>query len=640
MANEQPGTSSIANRLDRAWKAFSWRKHWPWLFFILGVSARLAGVGGCFTFLLWNGALVLLWRGLKLLWQRLLFRVSRRLWAILVLLAAVPAAWLIVLALSVGWLAIGGQASRSFQATVQSLEDALGEARQHPSDRDALLRLRGLGPVKVSHVPALPEGVRSDYLGLVALKEGGQYQLSLKAISEEPGGFRILSLGLEALPEKLRAVVGGRLTLRLDPNEKDSGNSEMREDGDKVGFHLPTLESKVPLRQWTLGEPLKGSSLLHPFNLPPMALGAWDWTDRRYLTLTATAETNLAVIFKGHFLGKEKGNASGEALLYIIVAGSIVFLLACIEFGAFMLGMRLAWSLGGHVDALDNGVRQLRAGDLSTRIRVRAQDQLGRLAQHFNEMAAQLQNSMAERELRMQLEEELRVAREVQMRLLPDLESLKLPAHLSAAILPAKEVAGDWYDFHRLPDGRVAFLIADVSGKGTSAAFYAAETKGMLSALDKIKRGPKEVAIRINEIWCASHGRRTFITLCYGTFDPQSGEYTFVRCGHPPAFLRTKDGSVSRLQPKGLGIGLTDKRFEAHLELASGRLEDGDALVFFTDGLSEAQNAGGELFGEARILACLKETTGDPQAALLAEVQSFIGEEGLADDLTLLVLKG
>jgi serine phosphatase RsbU (regulator of sigma subunit) len=640
MANEHPGTSSIADRLGRAWKAFSWRKHWPWVLFLLGLAAKVVGVRGCFTFFLWVGALVLLVRGLKLLWQRLLFRVSRRLWAILVLLAAVPAAWLIVLALSVGWLAIGGQASRSFQATVQSLEDALEEARRHPSDRDALLRLRGLGPVKVAHVPALPEGVRSDYLGLVALKEGGQYQLSLKAISEEPGGFRILSLGLEALPEKLRAVVGGRLKLRLDPVDTKPGSMEMREDGDEVGLHTPTFESKVPLREWTLGEPLKGRSLLHPFNLPPMALGAWDWTERRYLTLTAVAETNLAVIFKGHFLGKEKGNVSGEAVMFMWLAGGIVFVLACIEFGAFLLGMRLASSLGGHVDALDKGVRRLRAGDLSTRIRVRAKDQLGRLAHHFNEMAEQLQNSMAEREIRMQLEEELRVAREVQMRLLPDLDSLKLPAHLSAAILPANEVAGDWYDFHRLPDGRVTFLIADVSGKGTSAAFYAAETKGMLSALDKVKRGPREVAIRINEIWCASHGRRTFITLCYGVFNPQTGEFAFVRCGHPPALLRAKDGSVTRFQPKGLGIGLTDKKFEAHLELASGRLEHGDALVFFTDGLSEAHNAAGELFGESRIEACLRETTGDPQAALLAEVQRFVGEEALADDLTLLVLKG
>jgi sigma-B regulation protein RsbU (phosphoserine phosphatase) len=162
----------------------------------------------------------------------------------------------------------------------------------------------------------------------------------------------------------------------------------------------------------------------------------------------------------------------------------------------------------------------------------------------------------------------------------------------------------------------------------------------MLAAMDKVSRTPAEVATRINTIWCATHGKRTFITLSYGTFDPATGDYAFVRCGHPPAFLRHRDGSVARLQPKGLGIGMTDADFEARLDVARGRLEPGDALVFFTDGLSEAQNAAGELFGEARIEACLRATIGDPQLALLAEVQAFLGEEGLADDLTLVVLKG
>lgn len=631
----------LFSRAREFWARRTFRKDWPWLLILVGLLAWvLPGSHGCLGALGWIGVFVLVVRGLRLLWMRLLFRVSRRLWAILVLLAAVPAAGLVVVALSAGWLAIGGQAARSFQATVQGLEDALAEARRQPEDRDALLRLRGLGPAKVVHVAQLPEGVKPDYLGLVAVKDGtGTYQLSLKAVSATPKGFRILSLGLESLPERLRSVVGGRLKLRLDPLERDGEPQVMRDQGERIGFSAPTFEPRVPLSTWTLGEPVKGRLLFHPFNLPPMALSAWDWQERRYLTLTAVVETHLGVIFKGYMLGEAKGNVSNEAVFFIISLGTTVAFLALLEFGAFLLGMRLSWSLGRHVDALDQGVRSLRAGNLATRIRVRSQDQLGRLAQDFNGMAAQLEASLAERELRLALEEELRVAREVQMRLLPDLAALDLPEHLAATILPAKEVAGDWYDFHRLPDGRVAFLVADVSGKGTSAAFYAAETKGMLAVLDKVKRGPQDVAVRINDIWCATHGKKTFITLCYGIFDPATGAYEFVRCGHPAPILRRKDGTVRRLHPGGLGIGLTASGFRERLDVATGRLEPGDALLFYTDGLSEAQNSEGTLYGEDRIEACLARTTGDPLPALLADVHGFTGDVPLADDLTAVVLR-
>lgn len=344
------------------------------------------------------------------------------------------------------------------------------------------------------------------------------------------------------------------------------------------GQHM-RKNAKAPLASWSQGEPLTGSFLFKPFHLPPTAFTLRDWSTGASMTLVSEPETSLHALYAGYQFSEEQALAD-DTIRAIVKVVSVVLLLLVLQSIAALMGLRL------------------------------------------------------------HLEEKLRVAREVQMRLLPDLDALHLPAHLSAAILPAKEVAGDWYDFHRLPDGRVAFLIADVSGKGTSAAFYAAETKGMLAAMDKVRRGPVEVASRINEIWCATHGRRTFITLCYGTFDPAGGAYAFVRCGHPPAFLRGRDGAVRRLQPKGLGIGMVVEGFADRLEVAEGRLEAGEALVFFTDGLSEAQNAAGELFGEARIEACLSRTTGDPQAALLAEVQAFTGDESLADDLTLVVLKG
>ena len=160
----------------------------------------------------------------------------------------------------------------------------------------------------------------------------------------------------------------------------------------------------------------------------------------------------------------------------------------------------------------------------------------------------------------------------------------------------------------------------------------------MLSALDKQALDPREVASRLNAIWCEGHGRKLFLTLAYGTFHPRTGCFAFVRAGHPPAFHRRADGSVLRLQPRGLGVGLSADRFRDSLEVCEGNLEPGESLIFFTDGLSEAQAPDGSFYGQARLEALLARPTEDLQAMILADVVAFTQGHPFADDLTLLIL--
>jgi serine phosphatase RsbU (regulator of sigma subunit) len=385
-----------------------------------------------------------------------------------------------------------------------------------------------------------------------------------------------------------------------------------------------------------VGQSLQGSFLFAPFDLPPLAFAITDWSTGHDLVLTATPETNLYALFAGYRSAERQALSEGTVKA-IVVISLVLLALAMAQALAAILGLVLAWSLGRAVNGLHRGVRQLSLGDFSVRIRPRGRDQVAQLSSAFNEMAARLETAASEREERLRMEEELRVAREVQMRLLPDLEALHMPS-VQATILPALEVAGDYYDLFPLADGSLAFLIADVSGKGTSAAFYAAETKGVLSALDKQALDPVEVADRLNTIWCGSHGHRLFLTLVYGTFHPRSGRYRFVRAGHPAAFLRRSDGRVTRLQPRGLGVGLSASRFRASLELCEGTLEPGDRLIFYTDGLSEAQAPDASFYGEARLQALLGLASEDLQAAILADVAAFTQGRPLADDLTLLIL--
>ena len=629
----------------RGWAAFRLRRHWPWVLFVGGLLLALPPLGsGCATFLGWVGGLVLAGRGLRWIWDKLLFRVSRRLWMILALLSVLPVAALALMLLAFAWLGLGAQVSRATQQSLTAWEEALKTASQEPSDAAALQALRTYGGAWVEHVRELPVGVPDTFLGMVwadgreGKPEGLRKDTYLKAVRKEPSGYRILTLNLGVLGDRVQSVAGGQVLYQLVPRregQEEEGNFRITTGGKSKNAKVLVGRGKA-MATWTKGQALQGRGLFVPFNLPPLAFNITDWATGGPLVLTATPETNLYALFAGYKSAERQALSEGTVKAIVVVILVLVGL-ALAQLVAMILGLLMAWSLGRAVNDLHGGVRRLSLGDFSARIRPRGRDQVAQLSTAFNDMAGRLQTAAAEREDRLRMEEELRVAREVQMRLLPDLEALHMPS-VRATILPAREVAGDYYDLFPLEDGSLAFLIADVSGKGTSAAFYAAETKGVLSALDKQALDPREVASRLNAIWCEGHGRNLFLTLAYGTFHPRTGRFAFVRAGHPPAFLRRANGTVERLYPRGLGVGLSASRFWEALELCEGTLEPGDSLILFTDGLSEAQAPDHSFYGEDRLQVLLGQPSENLQATILADVATFIQEQPLADDLTLLIL--
>ena len=627
----------------------SLRPRWAWIAFAIGLPWLLlparwhvAGTGclwGLSALGFFAALPVLGFLGLRWSWRRLLFRVSRRLWFILLLLSFLPALTLTTVFVSVGWLGLGAQVGRAFQGNLRRMEAAVRDAAQQPSDAEALKALEVLGEAHVRHVATLPEGLADGFLGYVYdTTPAGRKVVALRTITAEASGHRLLSLGLGRMSASGREMWGGRMTYRLDWSTPGGSRARFTQGGEPLPLEFAGLfRAEAPVASYQDGDVPAGRGLFHAFRLPPVGLRVVDWETGRPMLLTATPETNLEELFSGFGFGAKGGNLSGETLF--IIGGLVlsILLLASFQLVALVMGLYLARKLGKAVDDLFRGVARLSGGDFAARIRPRGRDQLARLAEAFNAMAGRLQEADAERGERLRMEEELRVAREVQMRLLPDLEALHMPS-VRATILPAREVAGDYYDLFPLPEGNLAFLIADVSGKGTSAAFYAAETKGVLSALDKQALDPREVARRLNAIWCEGHRKNLFLTLAYGTFQPHTGRFAFVRAGHPPAFLLRADGQVERLLPGGLGIGLSASRFLGSLHLCEGQLEPGDRLVFYTDGLTEAQDAEGRLYGEDRLAALLAQPAEDLQAAILADVAAFTAGQHLADDLTLLIL--
>jgi serine phosphatase RsbU (regulator of sigma subunit) len=339
----------------------------------------------------------------------------------------------------------------------------------------------------------------------------------------------------------------------------------------------------------------------------------------------------------------------GQWLLFIIGLVGLMFLL--IQFVALVMGLALARSITGSVHELFIGTERVRQGDFSHRIRVYARDQLGELADSFNSMTARLAQLLAEMTEKKRLEEELRIARDIQMSLLPQRAPTTLPGvSITAVCSPAREVGGDYYDFFPLGDRRLGVLIADVSGKGTSAAFYMAELKGVMLSLSQMHRSPRELLVHANRIIADHLDNRSFITVTYAILDLDVCTITWARAGHTPLIhlRRGPDGErrARVLVSDGLVLGLkidNGERFDALLEEVTMPLAAGDLFVLFTDGLSEQMNAGEELFGEERLGVLIEEHGDLPcdelRERILREVTAFAGGTAQHDDLTFILLR-
>lgn len=243
------------------------------------------------------------------------------------------------------------------------------------------------------------------------------------------------------------------------------------------------------------------------------------------------------------------------------------------------------------------------------------------------------------------MEQELKIAREVQMRLLP-MDIPDIPGlDMDALSLPAYEVGGDYYDFVQLDRSRLGLAIGDVSGKGTSAAFYMAEIKGILQGLGPIYDRPSSLLTRVNQILHRDLDRRTFITLLYAVISPDDRSLLLARAGHCPLYHLPGDADRGRfITPEGIGLGLEEGRlFEKVIRDETVEYNAGDIFLFFSDGLVEAQAGDGEEFGEERVDRVVVEHreggAAEIKMALLNAVNNFKEQERLHDDLTLFIIK-
>jgi serine phosphatase RsbU (regulator of sigma subunit) len=373
-----------------------------------------------------------------------------------------------------------------------------------------------------------------------------------------------------------------------------------------------------------------------------------EWQSGQDVQTAAHIEVNIAEIYDRLSSAPVGSLNLGFVLLGLMLLVAVLFLL--IEAAALVMGLALARSITGSVHELFEGTQRVRAGDFSHRIQVTTRDQLGDLAQSFNQMTGSLEEGLRQAEEKKRLEEELRIARSIQMSLLPR-GQLAIPGlSISALCVPAREVGGDYFDFFPLGPDRLGVLIADVSGKGTSAALYMAELKGLMLSLSQTCPSPQQLMLTANQIISNHLDSRSFITMTYAVIDLAARTMRYARAGHTPLIHR-HDGAngepeVDLLAPDGLVLGLRvdgGETFARLLTEVTLPLQRGDVLMFFTDGISEAMDAESGLFGEERLVRLVGDHGHLPPEELreriLREIDGFVAGAPQHDDMTMILLK-
>ena len=441
------------------------------------------------------------------------------------------------------------------------------------------------------------------------------------------------------------------------------GDALIREFHDEMGITIEsyTIVELADRRDESTANERRGRLVVGPVNLrlgqqaEPLEWVAFldytDWKTGATSPLTVGFRMGPAAVYR-YLSGPSFAPLDNYNLgqIFLILLAVIAGLFLIIQAVALVMGLSLARSITGSVHELFAGTERVRRGDFSHKIAIRSRDQLGELAGSFNSMTASIEGLLLEKAEKERLEQELKIARSIQMSLLPQ-GPLQMPGlSLSGHCEPAREVGGDYYDFLPLEDDRLGILIADVAGKGTSAALYMAELKGLVLSLSRHHVSPRKMLIEANQIISKHLDSRSFITMTYAVVDLRARTITCARAGHCPLVYVPGPDAPSRtpqvLTPEGMVLGLQfdlGDTFERILEEVTLPLGRGDLFVFYTDGISEAMNAQGDCFGDQRLVdlaelnADLKSD--DLRACILGEVHAFAGDAAQHDDMTMVLLK-
>jgi serine phosphatase RsbU (regulator of sigma subunit) len=619
------------------------------------------------------------WIGMLALRQyqfRLMWRVRRKLIVSYLFLGAVPVvlAGAFTLAVSVvlytdiaayifraGFQDITDQVQRAAEGASLEIGSALPQAqtvldaqyarhrKQYPALSLAVVPMPAYGGPVVKSGPwgsggppaAMPAWVADagEYDGLLAIRTPAapnEDRLLIRSVVPAAGGRAMVVADLpvdQAVIDQMLQKTGMRLgAVTLEPSQDAA-----------------RLDANPPSGLSTLAPSAASPGALTPFRQTKVFVDVADWTSGHKRRASIGLDAPLLKLYTQLVAAQSGQPVEGIAdptrnLFLLLFAFGTALLIVQAAF--FYAGLMLARTITTAVHELLLGTERVQRGDFLHPIAITSNDQLGDLAESFNRMTTGIARLGPMERQKQRLDDELRIAREIQQSLLPVGPPVMAGLSIAAICEPAREVGGDYYDFFELAPRQLGVLIADVSGKGTSAALYMAELKGLMLALSRTERSPRQLLITVNRLLAEHLDNRSFITMTYAVIDLEAMTLTSARAGHTPLIVAS-GGKAELVVSEGMVLGLrfpgARARFEAMLEEDCRVISPGDVMTLYTDGITEAMDTNKELFGDAALSHILASHDDLDAPAIrervLRDVRAFVGEAEPHDDMTMVVMK-
>jgi phosphoserine phosphatase RsbU/P len=654
------------NRLRKFWRGLTRLDIAAFCLLICGITAiGLGASGGVFSYVKFLGILAAVYLLYRLLvWGRanLLWSLRSRLIVAYLFIAVVPILLLCSLAMrsaevlysQLGAYLLSEDINRRVQITADitahiaaaeiTLPRGVTEDEServlaaqshavHDSELPGLTIEFSNDPVLLRKIP--PTG-RKEFAGLLQQEE----TLSIVSIREiqTSRGVRVVRLRIPVSPELLRTVAPdlGAIQLNLMQGTTGPARGVVYSSG---GMQYEAT-ARIVARNRTLQEPVLLDRIL-PINVVSRLDSAYIGRDgsidpvRPVLVVFNARPSRLnAKIFSS--LGELR-----DTYLIAFVLVGLGFLL--IEAAALATGIVLTLRITRAVNELYAATQFVQRGDFTHRVRVERRDQLGMLGESFNQMTGSISGLIEEQKKRQRLENEILIAREVQDQLFPR----KLPeipgVQIHAICKAARSVSGDYYDFIQLTPTHIAIAIADISGKGISAALLMASLQAALRSQVLVNGSERmstaELVSRLNLHMVRNTADDRFATFFVAVYDCETRLLRYTNAGHLPAFLICKDVALN-LEEGGMVLGIME---DYHYEEGTAVVPHGALFVGYSDGLVEPENVYGEEFGIRRLRQAAvhiqNETPEKVAESLMATAEEWAGAPEQADDMTVIVAR-
>ena len=286
---------------------------------------------------------------------------------------------------------------------------------------------------------------------------------------------------------------------------------------------------------------------------------------------------------------------------------------------------------------INDTLGKITEGDLNVTVDVRSNEEFSSLSDDINSTVSTLKRYIAEAAAR--IDKELEYAKQIQLSALPTNFPENEEYGIYAEMIAAKEVGGDFYDFYKLNDTTVAFLVADVSGKGIPAAMFMMTAKTIIKDLAESGMAVNDIFTKANEKLCENNESGMFVTAWMGILDVATGKVQFANAGHNPPLLKRSDGSFEYLKTRAGFVlaGMEGVRYKVN-EIT---LNEGDRIFLYTDGVTEATNVENKLYSEDRLLSFMNRNASMEAVKLLSalktNIDEFVGNAPQFDDITMLI---